>query len=100
MKDREYIEGLYDTYNKLLTERERNYFEDYYYEDNNFQEIADNNGVSKSYTSKYINAIVLKLKEYENALYLYEKLTKLRNIVKYMDDIETKIKIEEIIEKQ
>ena len=31
MKEREYLEGLYDTYKNLLTDREREYFENYFY---------------------------------------------------------------------
>lgn len=99
MKDREYIENLYETYKGLLTEREQDYFENYYFEDYNLQEIADNNEVSKSYVGKYLNGIEEKLINYENVLGVYDKTNKIRNIIKYMDDIETRIKIEEIIEK-
>ena len=41
MIEREYILTLYETYNKLLTEREKNYFEYYYFEDYSMQEIAE-----------------------------------------------------------
>jgi len=99
MKDREYLENLYETYKGLLTEREQDYFENYYFEDYNLQEIADNNEVSKSYVGKYVNGIEEKLTNYEEILKLYEKTSKIRNIIKYMDDIETRMKIEEIIEK-
>ncbi|MDD6272103.1 MAG: sigma factor-like helix-turn-helix DNA-binding protein [bacterium] len=99
MKEREYIENLYEVYKELLTDRERDYFENYYFEDYNLQEIADNNEVSKSYVGKFINAIEEKLIHYEEVLKLYEKTSKIRNIVKYIDDIETRIKIEEILDK-
>lgn len=99
MKEREYIEGLYDTYKNLLTDREKEYFENYFYEDYNLQEIADNYDVSKSYVGKYVNGIENKLIKYEEALNVYEKFNKIKSIVKYMDDVTTRIKIEEIIEK-
>lgn len=99
MKDREYIENLYETYKGLLTEREQDYFENYYFEDYNLQEIADNNEVSKSYVGKFINGIEEKLNKYEETLKLFEKTSKIRNIIKYMDDVETRMKLEEIIEK-
>lgn len=99
MKDREYIENLYEVYKELLTDREREYFENYYFEDNNLQEIADNNEVSKSYVGKYINLIIAKLKNYEDATKLYEKTSKIKSIIKYMEDTETRIKIEEILDK-
>lgn len=99
MKDREYIESIYEIYKGLLTEREQDYFENYYFEDYNLQEIADNNEVSKSYVGKYINGIEEKLNNYEEVLKIYDKTNKIRNIIKYTDDLEVKVKIEEIIEK-
>lgn len=99
MKEREYTENLYEVYKELLTDRERDYFENYYFEDYNLQEIADNNEVSKSYVGKFVNSIEEKLNHYEEVLKLYEKMSKIRNIIKYMDDIQTRIKIEEILDK-
>ena len=99
MKEREYTENLYEVYKELLTDRERDYFENYYFEDYNLQEIADNNEVSKSYVGKFVNSIEEKLNHYEEVLKLYEKMNKIRNIIKYMDDIQTRIKIEEILDK-
>lgn len=99
MKEREYIEGLYETYKNLLTEREREYFENYFYEDYNLQEIADNYEVSKSYVGKYVNGIETKLRGFEEALNIYDKFNKIKGIIKYMDDVASRIKIEEIIEK-
>lgn len=99
MKDREYIENIYEIYKGLLTDREQDYFENYYFEDYNLQEIADNNKVSKSYVGKYINGIEEKLNNYEEILKIYDKTNKIRNAIKYTDDLEVKVKIEEIIEK-
>ena len=99
MKEREYVEGLYETYKNLLTEREREYFENYFYEDYNLQEIADNYEVSKSYVGKYVNGIEAKLRGFEEALNIYDKFNKIKGIIKYMDDVASRIKIEEIIEK-
>ena len=99
MKEREYIEGLYETYKNLLTEREREYFENYFYEDYNLQEIADNYEVSKSYVGKYVNGIETKLRGFEEALNIYDKFNKIKGIIKYMDDVASRLKIEEIIEK-
>lgn len=99
MKEREYIENLYETYKGLLTQRERDYFENYYFEDYNLQEIADNYEVSKSYVGKFINSILEKLNNYEEVLKIYDKLSKIKNTIKYMDDEITRMKIEEIIDK-
>jgi len=97
MKDREYILNLYEIYKDLFTDRERDYFENYYYEDYSFQEIADNYEVSKSYASKFVNSIQDKLIKYESVLNIYEKNTKLREIIELIDSEEIKNKIEDLL---
>ena len=97
MKEREYIQNLYETYKGLLSEREKDYFENYYYEDYNLQEIADNYEVSKSYVGKYINEIENKIKHYENVLKVYEKTVKIRKIIDDEDNEILKLKIEEVL---
>ena len=57
MDNREYIIALYEIYKELLNEKERNYFEYYYFEDYSMQEIADLYKVSKAYASKYLDKI-------------------------------------------
>ena len=97
MKEREYILALYEIYKELLSDRERDYFENYYYEDYNLQEIADNYEVSKSYVGKYINEIEEKLKKYESALKLHDKFDRIRSLIDELDDEVLKLKIEEIL---
>jgi len=96
MKEREYLLALYELYNKLLTQREKNYFEDYYFEDYSLQEIADNNEVSKSYVGKYLSGIENKLIKYEKALNLNEKNNKIKSIISSLDD-NVRSKIEELL---
>lgn len=96
MKEREYLLSLYEIYSNLLTDKERSYFEYYYFEDYSLQEIADNNDVSRAYVSKYINSIESKLIGFEKSLNLYEKRNKLKEIVKDLDD-ETRNKIIELL---
>ena len=97
MKEREFILALYEIYNKLLTEKEKTYFEYYYFEDYSLQEIADNNEVSKAYVGKYINGIENKLKKFEEALKLQHKFTRIRQVIDAEDDELLKLKIEEIL---
>ena len=96
MKEREYILELYETYNKLLTDKERTYFEYYYFEDYSLQEIADNNKVSRAYVGKYINVIEKKLTKFENALNLIDKSKKIKEIIVDLDE-KTKEKIEDLL---
>ncbi len=96
MKEREYILELYELYNKLLTEREKTYFEDYYFEDLSLQEIADNNNVSKSYVGKFINIIINKLNKFEESLRINYKNKRIRELIKDLDK-ELVSKIEDLL---
>ena len=96
MKEREYLLTLYEIYKNILTEKERSYFEYYYFEDYSMQEIADNNDVSKAYVGKYIKSIENKLINFENVLNINDKNNKIRKIISSLDK-DTKDKIEELL---
>lgn len=97
MEERNYILSLYETYKGLLTDREKEYFENYYIEDYNLQEIADNYEVSKSYVGKYINEITDKIKHYESVLQIVEKTEEIKKVLETSNDEVLKFKIEEIL---
>ena len=59
------LSSLYDLYKNLLTEKQRQYFEEYYFNDESLKEVAENFNVSR-------NAIYLSLKEVEEALEDFE----------------------------
>lgn len=96
MKEREYLLSLYEIYNKLLTDKEKEYFENYYYEDLSLQELADNYEVSKAYVGKYLNQIEKKIYNYEETLNLFKKNNKIKSIIKDLDK-DIKEKIEELL---
>lgn len=76
-----YYSTLYDYYGGLLTENQREMFEDYYFENLTLQEIADNNEISKNAVHKTINTITKKLENYEEILKYNEKIEKIKNLV-------------------
>ena len=96
MKEREYLLSLYEIYNKLLTDKEKEYFENYYFEDLSLQEMADNYEVSKSYVGKYLNGIEKKIYDYEESLNLFEKNNKIKELISNIDK-DIKEKIEELL---
>ena len=53
MNELNYLTSLYDYYKDLLTNKQRDYFEEYYFENLLMDEIAENNGVSKNAVSKW-----------------------------------------------
>ena len=81
MEERVYLINLYDYYKDLLTERQRSYFEDYYFDNLLMDEIAETNGVSKNAVSKSLIEAKEKLEEYERILSLYYNKNKIKEIL-------------------
>ena len=65
------LSSLYDLYKNLLTEKQRQYFEEYYFNDESLKEVAENFNVSR-------NAIYLSLKEVEETLEDFESALALK----------------------
>ena len=93
-----YLNNLYDLYGELLTDKQRDYFEDYYQNNLTLSEIASNNGVSRNAIHKQVKETVKYLKNYEEKLKLCEKNGKIMEIISEIDDIKLKEKLERIIE--
>lgn len=73
---------LYDYYGELLTEKQKNYFEDYYFNNLTLQEISENNNVSRNNAHKIIKESLEKLKYFEEKLKLIEKNKQIKKIIK------------------
>lgn len=97
MIEREHITNLYLIYKELLSEKERNYFEYYYFEDYSLTEIADLKEVSRSYASKYINQITNKLIKFEEILKIDERNNKIKELLNDIKDNDLKSKIEDLL---
>lgn len=86
-----YYNYLYDYYSSLLTDKQKEYYEDYYFNDLSLSEIAENNNVSRNAVYNQLKYAIEKLEFYEENLKLYEKRKK---ILKKLDKIDSKIKSE------
>ena len=71
-----YYNNLYDCYQKLLTEKQRIYFEEYYFNNLSLSEISENYNVSRNAAYKQIQITIKKLIEYEEKLKLNAKRIK------------------------
>ena len=89
---------LFDYYEKLLTESQKNYFIEYYFNNLSLSEIAENFNVSRNAVSKDLKLTVEKLNGYEEKLKLYSKDKKLRRLVNVIKDEELKEKINKILD--
>ena len=94
MDKRIYLINLYDYYGELLTEKQRSYFEDYYFNNYSLAEISENNDISRNAIYKQIKDAEKKLNYYESVLKLYDKSLKIKKLIK---DLDVRDKIEELI---
>ena len=87
---------LYDYYGELLTDKQQNYFKDYYFDNLTLSEISENYNISRNAIHKSLKEIEEKLMYYEEKLKLYEKNIKIKKIIANLDD-DLKNKIIELI---
>ena len=73
MENRNYLIILYDYYGELLDEDDKNYFEDYYFDNLSLAEVASNNNISRNAVHKHVKKVEEKLLFYEDKLKLFEK---------------------------
>lgn len=91
-----YLNNLYDYYYLLLTEKQRQYYESYYFNDLSLAEIAENNQVSRNAVHGQIKNVEERLEFYEESLGLYQKSIKIKELIKEIDS-DIKQAIEELI---
>lgn len=96
MEEQLYLTNLYDYYKELLTKKQRDYFEEYYFNNLSLSEISENFCVSRNAIHKQLKEIENKLIEYEEKLKLYNKSIEIKKILINIDE-ETKNKIENLI---
>ncbi len=96
MEDFVLYSELYDIYGELLTSKQKEYFEDYYFNNLSFSEMADQYKVSRNAVFKQVHIVTDRLLEYERVLKLKEKREKIISLVK---DNKLKEEIEEILYK-
>lgn len=91
-----YLNNLYDYYSELFTDKQKEYYESYYFQDLSLSEIAENNNVSRNAVHGQIKIVEEKLEFYENILGLYQKSLKMKEILKEVSP-DLRKRIEEII---
>lgn len=84
-KDLRYIE-LFELYQGLLTERQRELFSSHYYYDLSLSEIAEPEGNTRQSVYAAVKVVKEKLDEYENLLHLKEKNDRLKAVANTLTD--------------
>lgn len=88
--------SLYDYYKELLTDKQKMYFEDYYFDNLTLSEMSENYEISRNAIHKSLKEVEEKLTYYEDKLKLYNKSNEIKKIISNLDE-ETKEKIKELI---
>ena len=86
LKELEKISKLYDFYKELLTAKQRDYFEMYYFYDNSLGEIANDNNLSRNAIYDNIKKTCKILLDYESKLHLVEKEEKRMEIISKLEE--------------
>lgn len=94
MKKEVYLTILFDYYEKLLSEKDRECFKSYYFDNLSLQEISENTGISRNAIHKRLKKTEEELNDLEEKLNLYKKEEKILSLIK---DEKLKEKISEIL---
>ena len=97
MEDIVYYNNLYDLYGSLLTDKQRKYFEDYYFNNLSFSEMAETYKVSRNAVFKQIHIVTEKLEEYEKKLGLLDKNNKIIKLIEKVSDKKLKEELEKLL---
>ena len=97
MEMRDYYIILYDFYSSLFTSKQKEYFEDYYFNNLSLSEISENIGISRNAVHKGIKLIEKKLLFYEEKLSLYEKNKELSRIINEINDKDLRKNLERLL---
>lgn len=97
MKELIYYTLLYDIYGSLLTDKQKEYFEDYYFKNLSLSELATKYNISRNAVHKQLKETIKRLENYENNLKLAKKNKMLEEIIKKVSDKELKRKLQEVI---
>ena len=97
MDEQEKLVLLYDYYCELFNDKQKKYFEEYYFDNLSLSEISENEGLSRNAIHKTVKNVANKLYEYEDKLRLYEKDEKIKNIINKINDKEIKKELEGLL---
>lgn len=80
IEKREELIELYDLYCTLLTDKQKNYFEEYYFLDLSISEIAINHEISRNGVFDQIKRVSILLMDYEEKLKLKSKIDQIAQL--------------------
>lgn len=95
--DRVELTNLFDIYESLLTDREKEIFKYYYYEDLSLSEISENLNITRTGVFNTLKKVEEKLLQYEDNLKLMSIKCTLKSLLEESDIEVIKNKLNKII---
>ena len=92
-----YLNDLFDIYGELLTDKQQDYFRDYYFDNLSYGEIASKYDVSRNAIFKQLKYGTDKLKELESILHIYQKNTKIQELISNINDEKIVKELEQLL---
>lgn len=92
-----YLTMLYETYKDMCTEKQKAYFEAYYYDNLSYGEISEINNVSRNAIHNQLKILEERLIEMEKTLKIIEKREKVLKMLKNKVSDDILSKVEEIL---
>lgn len=89
---------LYDIYQNLLTKKQKEYVEAYYYEDMSITEISDEFEVSRNAVHDQLKRTVAKLYDFEQHMNLREKNRKRNKLIDKIKVMNKQVDLENLLE--
>ena len=86
---------LYDFYGELLTDKQKEIYEDYFFNDLTLSEIAEAAGISRQGVHDSIKRSNLQLEKYEEKLHLVERFRISKEALYQINEELDQIKVEE-----
>ncbi len=92
-----YYNDLFDIYGELLTDKQKDYFKAYYFDNLSYGEIALKYDVSRNAVFKQLKICLERLEEFEKVLHINSKNTKMMEIINKTEDNTLKSQLEELL---
>ena len=86
MDNRLYLISLYDVYGNLLTQKQQEYFEDYYFNNLTLAEISENYNVTRTAVHNQLKESEEKLEYYETTLNIKKRNDSIKKVIKNLDE--------------
>lgn len=91
-----YLNSLFDLYGNLLTEKQKAYFMDYYFNNLSYGEISEKYDISRNAVYHQLKLIEQRLLMYEEKLNLFVKKEKINMLIKQVHQEEIKRSLENL----